>query len=558
MDVSTSTSTSFESSNATMDNNSSSDTGDTTLYGSALDNLSATAYGSCNDITESSKMGLRFELSDNQIDRIYHENPHVCRPPSVTKSQKHELCMRWLNASYNSFDSSNCAQHHLMTDPDRTHEDIKAAFTETATKPGSVLLQKDHKLGIKHPQLERYIPRLENRLTTPKHLEAAFIKPIKTKADKKTDAIKPGPMVSDNRNTHEHMEASQMQPTKLKSPKKKPTSPCSLATKNHNLGMKHPQLELQKTDGHVQPPKLKSPKKKPTSPCSLTTKNHNLGMKHPQLELQKTDGHVQPPKLKSPKKKPTSPCSLTTKNHNLGMKQPQLECHKPILKEPATTREHTDLAKFKVIQKANPDPITLQMHHKLKLEHEELVRQIDTIKLNVTVLQIETNHMENKLRHLAQERELKGSFTDETKANLFAEATKALEAQTAETFPTQFLSEIFSTVAGEEELKDHFSNLDHELRAIVEKLCVDVYQLKKPTETKTVNRKIEALKAKLSKKYQKQINREEKSYKKRVAAMKEKCFDMLQQFLKINNRDTYSKVFLKELKALYEQDTQSF
>ncbi|XP_033233151.1 traB domain-containing protein isoform X2 [Drosophila pseudoobscura] len=49
MDVSTSTSTSFESSNATMDNNSSSDTGDTTLYGSALDNLSATAYGSCND-----------------------------------------------------------------------------------------------------------------------------------------------------------------------------------------------------------------------------------------------------------------------------------------------------------------------------------------------------------------------------------------------------------------------------------------------------------------------------------------------------------------------------
>ncbi|XP_026845359.1 uncharacterized protein LOC113565981 [Drosophila persimilis] len=545
-------------------------------------------------------MGLRFELSDDQIDRIHHEDPHVCRPPSVTKSQKHDLCMRWLNASYNSFDSSNCAQHHLMTDPDRTHEDIKAAFTETATKPGSVLLQKDHKLGIKHPQLERYIPRLENRLTTPKHLEAAFIKPIKTKADKKTDAIKPVPMVSDNRNTHEHMEASQIQPPKLKSPKKKPTSPCSLTTKNQNLAMKHPQLELQNTHGHVQPPKLKSPKKKPTSPCSLTTKNHNLGMKHPQLELQKTHGHVQPPKLKSPKKKPTSPCSLTTKTHNLGMKhpqlelqnthghiqppnlkspkkyptsspcrlatknqklgmkQPQLECHKPILKEPATTREHTDLAKFKVIQKANPDPINLQMHHKLKLEHEELVRQIDTIKLNVTVLQIETNHVENKLRHLAQERELKGSFTDETKANLFAEATKALEAQTAGTFPTQFLSEIFSTVAGEEQLKDHFSNLDHELRAIVEKLCVDVYQLKKPTETKTVNRKIEALKAKLAKKYQKQINREEKSYKKRVAAMKEKCFDMLEQFLKINNRDTYSKAFLKELKALYEQDTRSF
>ncbi|XP_017139845.1 uncharacterized protein LOC108154181 isoform X2 [Drosophila miranda] len=519
MDVSTSTSTSFESSNSTMDNNSSSETGDTTIYGSTLDNLSATVYKSCNDITEASKTGLRFELSEDQIDRIYHENPHVCRPPSVRKSQKDDLCMRWLNASYNSVDSSNCAQHHLMIDPDRTHGDIKAAFTETATKPGSVLPQKDHKLGIKHPQLERYIPRLENRLTTPKHLEAAFIKPIKTKADKKTDAIKPGPMVSDNRNTHGHMEASQIQPPKLKSPKKKPTSPCSLATKNQNLGMKHPQLELQNTHGHVQPPKLKSPRKSATSsPCPLATKNQKLGMNHPMCN----------------------------------------KCRKPIMIEPATTREHTDLAKFKVIQKANPDPITLQMHHKLKLKHEELVRQIDTIKLNVSVLQIETNHVENKLRNLAQERELNGSFTDETKANLFAEATKALEAQTAVTFPTQFLSEIFSTVAGEEQLKDHFSNLDHELRAIVEKLCVDVYQLKKPTETKTVNRKIEALKEKLSKKYQKQINREEKSYKKRLAALKEKCFDMLQQVLQIDNRDNYSKAFLKELKALYEQDTQRF
>ncbi|XP_022211444.2 traB domain-containing protein isoform X1 [Drosophila obscura] len=46
MDVSSS---SFESSSATMDNNSSSYTGDTTLYDSALDNLSATAYKSCNE-----------------------------------------------------------------------------------------------------------------------------------------------------------------------------------------------------------------------------------------------------------------------------------------------------------------------------------------------------------------------------------------------------------------------------------------------------------------------------------------------------------------------------
>ncbi|XP_022211446.2 uncharacterized protein LOC111066845 isoform X2 [Drosophila obscura] len=450
MDVSSS---SFESSSATMDNNSSSYTGDTTLYDSALDNLSATAYKSCNDKTETSNLGSRGQINEAQMNRIYHGNHrHVCRSRSVTKSEKHDFCMRWLN----SFDSPNL-KCNAEVSPRKTG----------STKSGSRVSQKLHKPWTN---------------TLPVLLE---------ESEQKTDATCSCPMVSE-----EH----------------------------HEQGMKQGQLD--RWHGHMEA------------------------------------SFIAPSKLKSEQQSTRSNRSMVSNNqYKLDMKLK--ERHIPQLGDHVTIQGHLEAAfrkpiKLKCVQKKNPDPIALQTHHKLRLQHTELVRQIDSAKLRLSVLEIEKDYAENALMKAIQERQLKGPFTDQTKANLFDEALKALEAQTAATFPTQFLSEVFSTVADEDQLSNHFSNLDNELCDIVDTLCVENYKLKKESQEKKVKLKLEALKEMLAKTYQKQVNREAKSYQKRAAALKNKCFDLLKQFLKNNIPENESKEFLKELKALYEKDTQSF
>ncbi|XP_034137916.1 uncharacterized protein LOC117589809 isoform X1 [Drosophila guanche] len=581
MDVSGSTS--FESSSVTLENNSSSYTGDT-LYDSALDSLSATAYKSCNDMTEMSKVESSCQLNEPQMGRIYHENQRpACCARKVSKAERRDFCLRWINASQapklaeelprKTEPRKCCSVHHkpaeksdqrtdqiyscrLHPQCDRWHGQKSGQKIDAAR---CCMASQKHQ---KQPQFERH---------THGQMETSFIEPSRIKAGQKIDAArccmasqKHQKQPQFERHTHGQMEASFEEPSRMKSVKKIYAAPfCMASQKHHKPGKKQPQLERQAMHRHmkdsfIEPSRIKSGQIAAASPSCMASQKHQ---KQPQLERHlhgnMEASFLEPSKLKLNQKRASCPWSIDSVNHHkLSMKQPQLEEH------PNNRGHHVaafkEPTKLKRVQKTKPDPLSLETQHLLRVQHTELVRLIDAFKLRVSVLQIETDHAENAQLKVVQERKLKGPFTDTTKAKLYAGALKALEAQTSGTFPTRFISEIFATVADEAQLGNHFSSLDHELADIVDTLCVNNYKPKKESYEKTVKRKLDTAKEKLAKKYLERIDREEKSYQERAARMKRKCFNLLKQFLKNNIPDNENKVWLKELKALYEQDTQSF
>ncbi|XP_034662540.1 uncharacterized protein LOC117897661 isoform X2 [Drosophila subobscura] len=314
--------TSFESSTGTLENNSSSYTGDTTLYDSALDSLSATAYKSCNDMTEASKMESRCQVNEPQLGRIYHEIQRpACCARKVSKEERRDFCLRWINASQapplaeelprKTEPRKCCSVHHKLAEKsdqrtdkiyscrlhpqcDRWHGQMEASFVEpsriksgqiAAASPSCMASQKHQK----QPQLERY-PHGQK--------EASFVEPSRIKSGQKIDAS-PFCMASQKhqkqpqleRHPYGQMEASFVDPSRIQ-------PGCMASQKHHEPGTKQPLLERH-PHGHMpasllEPSKLKLNQKRASCPCSMLSVNHHkLSMEPPQLEKHpNTRGHL--------------------------------------------------------------------------------------------------------------------------------------------------------------------------------------------------------------------------------------------------------------------------
>lgn len=188
-------------------------------------------------------------------------------------------------------------------------------------------------------------------------------------------------------------------------------------------------------------------------------------------------------------------------------------------------------------------------------EHDQLDRKVNELKLKLVVLQIQTRHQKQTIENLKLQSSQKLSFSQSIKKTIMVAARESLQSQTPDTFPDHLISQIFAPFADDEKLNDHFKNMDYELKQIVQKMCRHAYESQKPFLKDTISEKIKKLKQRLIQKYEDQLDRQKKSQQRNALAMKQKCFDLLKQFLLTDCQDeSCNEDYIKKLEALYEQE----
>ncbi|XP_052836202.1 uncharacterized protein LOC128252485 [Drosophila gunungcola] len=219
----------------------------------------------------------------------------------------------------------------------------------------------------------------------------------------------------------------------------------------------------------------------------------------------------------------------------------------------------TNLANLEELLGANSDETSdsgaLYLQRDLKEEHAHLDRKVKTLKLKLAALQIQTNYQQQRLKKLSMENSYKSKFSKGIKKTLMLAARHSLQSQDPETFPSHFISQMFEAFAGDEKLTDHFKTLDYELRKIVQKMCIHAHERQKSSLQGIVNEKAKKVMQKFIEKYENQLAKQDESQKRSALAMKEKCFDLLKQFLLTDISDqSCGEEYINQLEVLYEQE----
>ncbi|XP_034485242.1 uncharacterized protein LOC117790080 isoform X2 [Drosophila innubila] len=203
----------------------------------------------------------------------------------------------------------------------------------------------------------------------------------------------------------------------------------------------------------------------------------------------------------------------------------------------------------------NKDSTASQRHYELRDEHTRLRRQLNTLKLQIAALRIETDHLQ-QMEHKQEQLNCTNLCSSQNiKATLFNSARQALNDQKPVEFPNHFFTQIFSMFAYDQFFMEQCHHIDVLLNETVQKLCIKEYQAQELTFKEKVNKKLTSTRTKLKEKYNLKLAKLEETQKADLLKMKEKCYELLLQFLSESCQDKmYINSYLKELKTLYMQE----
>jgi len=192
----------------------------------------------------------------------------------------------------------------------------------------------------------------------------------------------------------------------------------------------------------------------------------------------------------------------------------------------------------------------------LKSEHTHLVRQMSTLNLQTAALKIETNHLEQREQQQQQLNFSELCFNQKIKSALLNSAQQALNEEEPIAFPKHFLTQIFSIFGYDQDFTKQCHHNDELLDKEVQKLCDREYEVQELRFKEKVKKKLTSTRTKLKEKYNAKLSKLEENQKLNVLKMKQKCYEVVRQLLIENCKDEkYIKSYLKELEALYTQDT---
>lgn len=200
-----------------------------------------------------------------------------------------------------------------------------------------------------------------------------------------------------------------------------------------------------------------------------------------------------------------------------------------------------------------------QNHLVLKRDQDELKHQLNTLKMEMSALRIKSDHLEETLKKMQDQSYEELLRSQSIKPKLLEGAQRALDAQEPVDFPKEFLTTIFAVHADDANFRDHCQQIDIELSKAVMKLGEHAYQAEKHFINEIMSHKMESLREKLKNKYKAKLMRKEQEQLNNLVILKDKCFQLLEQFIIEHSRsenEQYIKSFLKHLKHLYAQESE--
>lgn len=226
-----------------------------------------------------------------------------------------------------------------------------------------------------------------------------------------------------------------------------------------------------------------------------------------------------------------------------------------------TSLHSTDTDSFHIdyVDKDSRKSMINQNHLTLKRDQAELQHQLNALKMEMSALRIKSDHVEETLKKMQEQSHDELLQSQAIKPNLLNGAQRALDAQKPVDFPNEFLTTIFGVHADDANFRDHCKQIDIELKNSVLKLGDHAYQAEKDFINEIMIHKMESLREKLKNKYKAKLMRREQEQLDNLIMLKSKCFQLLEQFIIEQSRgenEQYIKSFLKQLKQLYEQESE--
>ncbi|XP_017846667.1 uncharacterized protein LOC108602878 [Drosophila busckii] len=215
------------------------------------------------------------------------------------------------------------------------------------------------------------------------------------------------------------------------------------------------------------------------------------------------------------------------------------------------------LPDIEIYDAESSDTQSMELHRELKSEQLNLKRQLNTLQLHLTTLQIECKHLEQQLEKMQQQKEQKQEFSQQVKIMVLQSSEQAISAQKPGEFPHRFMTKIFALFNEDETFKAHCQDIDGELAKLMHKLCVQANDAHEQASKLVRRKKLKDLRAKLIKKYENKVAKREQSQQQHVLALRQKCFQLLQDFLtqRCSNQE-YLKSYFVDLSALYEEESE--
>lgn len=145
---------------------------------------------------------------------------------------------------------------------------------------------------------------------------------------------------------------------------------------------------------------------------------------------------------------------------------------------------------IRTVGSINKKSTALHKYSELKDEHTRLVRQLNTLKLQISALKIETDYLKQKEHKQEQLNLTNLCFSQSIKATVFKYAQQALNDQNPVTFPNHFFTRIFSMFVYDKCFMEQCNQVDVLLDEAVHKLCIKEYQAQELSFKQKVNKKL--------------------------------------------------------------------
>ncbi|XP_060647449.1 uncharacterized protein LOC132785382 [Drosophila nasuta] len=192
----------------------------------------------------------------------------------------------------------------------------------------------------------------------------------------------------------------------------------------------------------------------------------------------------------------------------------------------------------------------------LKSQHARHVNHLNTLKMQIAALRIETDHLEQYQKKFQEQILAKRQFQKDLKSLLLESSKKALNEPNLQSFPRKFLTHIFAVFIGDHKFMKSCFQADNLFEMEVQELFMKEYQSQKHNHKAKIDQKLERTRKHLAEKYEAKLDDLEEKHKSNLVILKQKCYELLQQFLVNNCKDENHIPYLNELKALYLQKTQ--